>query len=104
STLLTNWLSLLFTGLPNSTRPHLSWGVGNRLLRATAALLNNAGLIVLAGTPTPKGAASVVAPVVLQAADAKSVKSPASIAAVGTFARCPTGSWRVSVPWLLPNE
>src|SRR5207248_6307590 len=53
------------------------------------------GLIVL----LTNGARSVSGRPPLQAAEAKAVKSPASIAAVGTYAVVLAGVWRIVVPW-----
>ena len=60
----------------------------------TAAGLNWAGLMRL---PT-KGPPSVIAPRALHAADATCVKSPASIAAVGTNVMLSAGVWVARLP------
>ena len=54
--------------------------VGSRFARLTAAGLKSAGLIVL----FTNGARSAICRPALHAGDANAVKSPASIAAVGT--------------------
>ena len=59
------------------------------------ALLNSAGSIRL----LTNGALSVICRPPLQAGEAKAVKSPANIAAVGTNEVRSDGSWRTVVPW-----
>ena len=61
----------------------------------SAAGLNSAGSMRL---PT-NGAPRFLAVPALHAAEANAVKSPASIAAVGTNARLSVGTTRVLVPW-----
>ena len=61
----------------------------------TAALLNNAGSIRL----LTNGAFNVICRPTLHKGEAKAVKSPASIAAVGMYDCLLAGSCRVIVPW-----
>src|SRR5882672_4258228 len=60
----------------------------------SAALLNDDGSTLL----FTNGVLKLTAPVALQAAEANVVKSPLSIADVGTKALVLAGSWRVVVP------
>ena len=60
--------------------PHGSVVVGSRFARLSAAGLNSAGSIRL----FTKGARSAICRPLLHAGEANAVKSPASIAAVGT--------------------
>src|SRR5205809_878011 len=50
------------------------------------------------------GARSVIGRPLLQDGDANAVKSPASIAAVGTNAMLSVGVWWVTVPWYAPKK
>ena len=74
--------------------PHGSSEFGTSLERPTAALLKRAGSIRL----FTNGALSVIWRPTLHAGDARVVKSPANIAAVGTKVRTFAGSERMVVP------
>src|SRR5437867_13164232 len=85
---------------PYVTSPHGLFVFGIRALMFFATGLNNAGSIRL----LTKGDLSWMAPRALQAADANAVKSPASIAVVGTKLLRSAGSWRILVPWNPPKK
>src|SRR6266700_3046647 len=75
--------------------PHGSDVCGNAFAKFTAGLLSRDGSIRL----LTNGPLSVMARPTLQAAEAKDVKSPCSIAGVGINAVSTAGSWRSVVPW-----
>ena len=74
--------------------------VGSSLANVTADLLNSAGSIRL----FTNGARRAIWRPVLQAGEANAVKSPDSIAAVGTKVVLSVGSWRIVVPWYPPKK
>ena len=88
-------ISRMLRGLVTPTRPHGSVVAGRSRAMRTAAALSCDGSIRL---PT-KGVGRLSAPCVLQAAEAICVKSPASIAAVGTNRTSSDGRSSVRVPW-----
>ena len=75
--------------------PQGSFEAGKWLRTFSATLLNCAGSIRL----LTNGARRVICRPPLQAGEANVVKSPASIAAVGTFVIVLAGSCRMVVPW-----
>jgi hypothetical protein len=85
----------MLRGLVTPVRPHGSVVVGSFFAILTAAGLKSAGSIRL----LTNGALSVRAPRVLHAADATCVKSPASMAGVGTNRTSSDGRSVVFVPW-----
>ena len=77
-------------------RPHGSVDVGILLAMFSAALLRSAGFTLLPEIPGP---VRVICRPLLHAGEVYAVKSPASMAAVGTYARLSVGTTRVFVPW-----
>ena len=75
--------------------PHGSVVLGSRLARFNAAGLKSAGSIRL----FTYGARRATCRPPLHCGDVKVVKSPASIAGVGTKAMFDAGRWRIGVPW-----
>ncbi len=84
-------------GRPYCRRPQGSVVVDSLEVMLSAALLNSAGLIRLPTNPWDAG--RVRCTPALHAGEAKAVKSPASIAAVGTNALLSVGFTVVFVPW-----
>src|SRR5215468_7234252 len=81
--------------------PQGSAVVGRYLVAsATAGGLNREGSIRLLPKGSPvAGSVRVRAPAVRHCADSTTLKSPASISAVGTNANVSGGAWRLRVPW-----
>src|ERR1051325_4569769 len=86
--------------LPEVTKPQGSDDFGNLFATATAALLNKAGSIRL----FTNGAFRLICRPELHAGEAKTVKSPANIAGVGTKPCKSAGSCRIVVPWYPPKK
>src|SRR5438874_5966218 len=93
------WLSFVSVRLLYMIFPQGSDVFGNSFAKATAGLLNRAGSTRL----LTNGALKVICRTTLQAGEVKAVKSPASIAGVGTNAMRSDGSWRGFVRWY-PSE
>src|SRR5262249_36836148 len=85
---------------PNVISPHEFVVFGKRLTMFKAALLKSEGSTRL---PT-NGERSAIARPALHVGDAKAVKSPASIAAVGTYFLMAAGSCRSVVPCYPPKK
>src|SRR5262245_45239454 len=94
STLLTYCPSSVELGSPYWTRPHGSVVVGSLAVMLSAALLKSCGSIRL----LENGGSRLRCTPALHAGEANVVKSPASMAAVGTNARLSVGFTRVLVP------
>jgi hypothetical protein len=90
----TAWFSLILLISPYVIFPQSSCAFGSLAAMAAEGLLNNVGLTWL----FTNGAPRLTCLPALQAGDANVLKSPASIAAVGTYLIVVPGSERVLVP------
>src|SRR5688572_9613332 len=94
STLPTDWVSSVLFGTPYVIRPHSFSAAGSLAARARAAGLKSAGLIWLFAN----GGLRVICRPLLHAGDAIVLKSPASMAGVGTNRSVSPASDRTRVP------
>src|SRR5438876_6611688 len=85
---------------PQLIVPQASAAAGSKEATFSAGLSNEEGSIRL----LTNGALSVICRPALQAGEVIAVKSPATVAAVGTKAMLFAGSWRRVVPWYPPKK